>query len=707
MVKSRGCNNLFQSQGNCCLSNLSFTEDIDLQLTTDIFIVLDPSASFDLTREYTTNEINKWYNQFRINNPDHVGNVYFYKGAKSDIVGTIQYNNPIHPLIGTKTDLYLVENISLPLVTNLVFDNYSTNLGYSANEGWLSYPGVIRNLSSEFVDLGYSSPDDVLFIYIGDESSFRGAYYHGCREIVTNGLTENCNTTGALNNIQIEALSDPVYNTGYVEHYNEFTNTYYNQFKFFKGIVYGITVDEDPINAGSIGLPIFHSHIYQAIEPSTVSEEDFIESSYALTPAGDPTGFSLDFIKTTNYLADAGYAGLKNYGWSELHDVGYGDISESFTAEIFKLNVEKVLATPSKLKLTATLSNGNEIESQTFNVGSDRTKVSSKDNNPGYLSSKILPGTGMAITNNNDNSLTISSTVAAGTDLGAYIFIPEVGTDAVQNWDNFVAKYAEAKAFASTIGGFYRDTRGTILLPSGDYDASIAQLTLDTEYLDIIGIGTPIFTATRSTSTVGVLHIAVANVSLISLNSYITYATPFIYFDQGCSNLIFKNLTLFSNSEYSIKGDNNTCQDALFENIYFYDRINGAKGYGIKALNFSGDSRITNCRADAKLSTKNLFNVVTFTGTTIVKDCEGIIDTYTLDSSATIINLKSLSVNNGQLFGTIMNSEIDNLGDVTTSTRLYNVITDAIYGAAVPKFATNTVVNKSTTPALYIHNTTS
>ena len=50
MAKKYACSP-FQSLGNCCLEKLEFLQQKDFTATTDIFIVLDGSGSFDSSRD--------------------------------------------------------------------------------------------------------------------------------------------------------------------------------------------------------------------------------------------------------------------------------------------------------------------------------------------------------------------------------------------------------------------------------------------------------------------------------------------------------------------------------------------------------------------------------------------------------------------------------------------------------------------------------
>lgn len=359
-----------------------------------------------------------------------------------------------------------------PLLTSLYADGldhsrYYFNSNFSTDENWLNMPKKLLGESSRFTSLGLNLPLETLLIYIGDEASIGGAYYHGPNYIknnvsgydrvfvdknnygvdgmtldqfVSNGMTVEYNSPN-YNAIQSTVLSDPyktvtlpywgetVVGGGYKEHYEEFTNTYYHQFKFFRGIVYGLSNSNAPYTYGDISTRnVYHSFLYQAIEPSTVSEEDFIESSLAVSPLGATTGLSLEFIKTRNYLAELGYGGLKNYGWREYHNVGYGaNVTNYFTPEIFQANIDRALLNGDKYILQGTLSNGIKLESNTLVVGS--VKTTPTDINAGTLVDKIVAGDNIAITVENEK-LVISSTAQDSVitkDLVVTVDIPNAG----------------------------------------------------------------------------------------------------------------------------------------------------------------------------------------------------------------------------------------------------------------------------------------
>lgn len=360
-----------------------------------------------------------------------------------------------------------------PLLTSLYADgiDYSTRYSLANNfvsdENWLNMPKKLLGESTRFTSLGLNLPLETLLIYIGDEASVGGAYYHGPNYIknnvsgydrvfvdkknygvdgmtldqfVSNGMTVERNSPN-YNAIQSTVLSDPyktvtlpnwgetVVGGGYKEHYEEFTNTYYHQFKFFRGIVYGLSNSNAPHTYGDISTRnVYHSFLYQAIEPSTVSEEDFIESSFAVDQTGNTTGLSLSFIKTRNYLAELGYGGLKNYGWREYHNVGYGaNVTNYFTPEIFQANIDRALLNGDKYILQGTLSNGIKLESNTLVVGS--VKTTPTDINAGTLVDKIVAGDNIAITVENEK-LVISSTAQDSVitkDLVVTVDIPNAG----------------------------------------------------------------------------------------------------------------------------------------------------------------------------------------------------------------------------------------------------------------------------------------
>lgn len=529
MARKQPCSP-FITSGNCCLTDLEFIKGKDITTTTDIFVVLDSSGSFDAQRLQYVTQITEWYTNFRTNNLEYIGNVYFYPSAydvdeKMQHYWTVDYEYPMVGLAGSlllesylpnriistegepdhsvsytfrvstsfgdseiitaslannwndilsdfsakvnlisklnaevkdgtliirnerlsssffnvdymSSGLIVSDMLRFPCVTKLVADGVivqgnPSSSGYTTNEGWLSLPKIINELKPEFVDLGFKSPDEILLIYIGDESAVKGAYYHGPVYIKENNqLDRDDNITGLIvedtapfkNYIQSTALSHPykdvVLDTwglttvggGYVEHYNEFVNRYYKEFSFFRGIVYGVSNTNMPYVSPEVGSRFpFHSHIYQAIEPTVVSNEDFIESTFALDLNGNTTGLSLAFIKKRNYLAEAGYGGLKNYGWSELHDIGYGaDVTSYFTPELFQLNIDRALTSGTKYILRGTLSNGTKIESNEIFVGG-AVKASPTDITAGTLSEKIVAGDNIEIKLVNDK-IVVSST---------------------------------------------------------------------------------------------------------------------------------------------------------------------------------------------------------------------------------------------------------------------------------------------------------
>ena len=61
-----------------------------------------------------------------------------------------------------------------PLLTSLYADgldhttNYNSASNFTADENWLNFPKKIKQNAQKFIDLGFSNPDEVLLIYLGD-----------------------------------------------------------------------------------------------------------------------------------------------------------------------------------------------------------------------------------------------------------------------------------------------------------------------------------------------------------------------------------------------------------------------------------------------------------------------------------------------------------------------------------------------------------
>lgn len=185
-------------------------------------------------------------------------------------------------------------------------------------EGWLDY-----------VNLLPINSDKVVVICMIDESHNA---YHG--EDIPTGWGTPSYPLAQADALFTAALSTPGETQPqqrYIDHYNNFVNLYNNRFEYFKGMVYGIPSAPNDLP----GLfAQFQLHAYCAIEGTTVSPIDFIET-------GIP-GKSLSLIQSENLYSTIGL-GLKNYGWQEKHQFSgqASDLSlEEFTNDINPLILE-------------------------------------------------------------------------------------------------------------------------------------------------------------------------------------------------------------------------------------------------------------------------------------------------------------------------------------------------------------------------------
>jgi len=117
----------------------------------------------------------------------------------------------------------------------------------------------------------------------------------------------------------------------------------------------------------------------------------------------------------------------------------------------------------------------------------------------------------------------------------AYVVVP-AGQNPVQNGLALLAAYAEAKALTPHNAPLAADNRAVVVVPPGQYDLGTAQLTLDTEFVDIVGLTTErgtqsIFGASNGPGT-GVLGQTADDVRIANLRVECTLSAGVLAFND-------------------------------------------------------------------------------------------------------------------------------------------------------------------------------
>jgi len=145
----------------------------------------------------------------------------------------------------------------------------------------------------------------------------------------------------------------------------------------------------------------------------------------------------------------------------------------------------------------------------------------------------------------------------------AYVIV-DVTNDAVQNGANLLSAYAQAAALTPHGQALSPTNRAVVLVPPGNYDLSAAQLVLDTDYVDLVGLSTAredqyLFATSDATSR-GTVRQTASNVRMENLYLYytkpsccLTYTSTSsaAYFpDSDLSGTVLRNCT-FGNNDYA------------------------------------------------------------------------------------------------------------------------------------------------------------
>jgi len=124
------------------------------------------------------------------------------------------------------------------------------------------------------------------------------------------------------------------------------------------------------------------------------------------------------------------------------------------------------------------------------------------------------------ITTNANNIAALNASAFIKGSASAYVVV-ETTDNAVTNGTNLIAAYAAAKALTPHGQALGADNRAVVLVPPGKYDLGTAQLEMDTEFVDVVGLSTArenqhIYGTANGAGT-GVLRQTAANVKVENL----------------------------------------------------------------------------------------------------------------------------------------------------------------------------------------------
>jgi hypothetical protein len=213
----------------------------------------------------------------------------------------------------------------------------------------------------------------------------------------------------------------------------------------------------------------------------------------------------------------------------------------------------------------------------------------------------ILNFSGATITSGGTDEAIITIT-AGGSSSGESFIIVEVSDSPTTNGTNLLAAYAAAKLKTPYGNALAQSNRYTIILPPGIYDVGSTALSLDTNFIDIVGSTTDLAN-----------HQITSNITqFVSVN---------------CNNVELRNLYILNNStSYGFNGGGNR-PGLLLDNIFFGYGANANPWQAVVETEFSGFASRVNAGQFYSLtggaSTTPVGNAATTSGTLSNIICNG------------------------------------------------------------------------------------
>jgi len=165
-------------------------------------------------------------------------------------------------------------------------------------------------------------------------------------------------------------------------------------------------------------------------------------------------------------------------------------------------------------------------------------------------SSDILPV--IKVSDGSTTKVTIANAVASLSSLplqaANYVYVP-ITNNAVTNGNNLIAAYTSAKTLTPNGSSLSSTNRVSIIVPPGKYDLGTSFLTLDTEYIDLIGL-------TKEAS-----HVIITSASIgQTINQTAN--------DVRCIGFTVKNTSAFEAYAFSSNLNLAYCENIIFGSIY-------------------------------------------------------------------------------------------------------------------------------------------
>ena len=227
----------------------------------------------------------------------------------------------------------------------------------------------------------------------------------------------------------------------------------------------------------------------------------------------------------------------------------------------------------------------------------DKVRVSSNDTTAGYLNGKLVAGSNITFTENNnggDETLTISAAGIAGTD---YVYVSANGSD-LQNGTNLINAYNTAKAMSPSASRII-----TVIVAPGRYNLGATYLNLDTPYINLTSMNGETNVRITSSGATGNIAIAVTanNISVFGVET--GWISPWARFHIG-HNL--PNVTIVNcragSSSFGYSADGYLTSGAFTLSSKFINCTASGESFGISyssngLLTVSGT--FTNCTSGA------------------------------------------------------------------------------------------------------------
>lgn len=155
----------------------------------------------------------------------------------------------------------------------------------------------------------------------------------------------------------------------------------------------------------------------------------------------------------------------------------------------------------------------------------EKAKVSSNDTTPGFLNGKLVAGTNVTLTENNNGgneTLTISAAGGGGLTGTNYVYVAADGTPA-QNFTALVNAYATAKTKSPSANNII-----TVVAAPGVYNFGTTALVLDTSYINLVSLdGQRSIRLDSNSSGITAISVTANNVTVVGVDTVVSQTNKF------------------------------------------------------------------------------------------------------------------------------------------------------------------------------------